>query len=153
MWYVVSESGDVQSTASHEGSCDTESTKENIDMETTAAGATGGKGIEEIACELVTTAIHSAVIELQHEVTKLFKLCMKLLEYTFAKAGEDIESTVSTETKEVPGDLSVVGSAIAGVSGLGSLQFSDILQKDAFLVFRSLCKLSMKNISNETDPR
>jgi len=64
-----------------------------------------------------------------------------------------MESTVSTETKEVTGNLSVVGSAIAGVSGVGSLQFSDILQKDAFLVFRSLCKLSMKNISNETDPR
>ena len=64
-----------------------------------------------------------------------------------------MESSVSTESKEMAGSLSVVGSAIAGVSGLGSLQFSDILQKDAFLVFRSLCKLSMKNISNETDPR
>lgn len=64
-----------------------------------------------------------------------------------------MESTVSAETKEVVGNLSVVGNTIAGVSGMGSLQFSDILQKDAFLVFRSLCKLSMKNISNETDPR
>ena len=63
---------------------------------------------------------------------------------------EDLESTVSMETS---GSMSVVGSSIAGVSGLGSLQFSDVLQKDAFLVFRSLCKLSMKNISNETDPR
>lgn len=63
---------------------------------------------------------------------------------------EDVESTVSMETS---GSMSVVGGTIAGVSGLGSLQFSDVLQKDAFLVFRSLCKLSMKNISNETDPR
>jgi len=63
---------------------------------------------------------------------------------------EDVESTVSMEAS---GNMSVVGGTIAGVSGLGSLQFSDVLQKDAFLVFRSLCKLSMKNISNETDPR
>lgn len=66
---------------------------------------------------------------------------------------EDLESSASTETKEMVGNLSVVGGNIAGVSGMGSIQFSDILQKDAFLVFRSLCKLSMKNISNETDPR
>ena len=70
-----------------------------------------------------------------------------------ASEGDDLESTVSMETKEIPGNVSVVGSSLAGVTGLGSLQFSDILQKDAFLVFRSLCKLSMKNISNETDPR
>ena len=68
MWYVVSESGEVQSTESHEGSCDTESTKENIDMETTGADATGRKGIEEMASELVTVAIQNAVIKLQHEV-------------------------------------------------------------------------------------
>ena len=70
-----------------------------------------------------------------------------------ASEGDDLESTVSMETKEIPVNVSVVGSSLAGVTGLGSLQFSDILQKDAFLVFRSLCKLSMKNISNETDPR
>ena len=64
MWYAISESGDLQSTESHEGSCDTESTKE----ETTAADATGGKGIEELACELITVAIQNAVIRLQHEV-------------------------------------------------------------------------------------
>lgn len=69
MWCVVSESGEVQSTESHEGSCDTESTKGNIDMEMTAAAdATDGKGIEGIACELVTVAIQNAVIKLQHEV-------------------------------------------------------------------------------------
>ena len=67
MWYAVSEFGDLQSTVSHEGSCDTESTKEIVDVETTAAG---GKQIEEIACELVTVAINNAVIVLQHEVLK-----------------------------------------------------------------------------------
>ena len=66
MWYVFSESGDLHSTGSHEGSCDAESTKDNVDSETTAG--TGGKGIEAIACELVTVAIQNAVIELQNEV-------------------------------------------------------------------------------------
>ena len=78
MWYAVSESGDLQSPASHEGSCDTESTKEIVDVEATAAG---GKRIEEIAGELVTVAINNAVIEIQHEVLKTQIYCMKLLEY------------------------------------------------------------------------
>ena len=85
MRYVVSESGDLQSTASHEGSCDTESTKETVDLEATVAGVTGGKAIEEVACELVTMAIQNAVVELQHEVLKLFQDCMKLLECSFAR--------------------------------------------------------------------
>lgn len=80
MWYVASESGEVQSTLSHEGSCDIESTKENVDMETTTAEAAGGKRIEEIACELVTVAIQKALIELRNKVWKLFIGCMKLLE-------------------------------------------------------------------------
>lgn len=66
MRYVVSESGDLQSTASHEGSCDTESTKENVDTEATSAA--GGKGVEDVASELVTIAIQNAVIRLQNEV-------------------------------------------------------------------------------------
>lgn len=153
MWYVVSESGDLQSTASHEGSCDVESTKESVDTEATSAA--GGKGIKAIASELVTVAIQNAVIRLQNEVRELIcKLCEIIrMPIHQASEGDDLESTVSMETKEIPVNVSVVGSSLAGVTGLGSLQFSDILQKDAFLVFRSLCKLSMKNISNETDPR
>lgn len=139
-WYVI-----LESTASHEGSCDADSTKED----TETAATTGSKSIEEKACELVTIAIQNAVVELQNEVKIIRISCVKL----FDIQSEDLESAVSMENKEIPGNLSVVGGTIAGVSGVGSLQFSDILQKDAFLVFRSLCKLSMKNISNETDPR
>jgi len=70
MWYVVPESGDLQSTASHEGSCDTESTKDStaVDADPNTIGVTSGKSIEEIACELATVAIQNAVIELQNEV-------------------------------------------------------------------------------------
>ena len=70
---VVSESGDIQSTASHEGSGDAESTKENasaVAEATTAGDIPGGKDIERVACELVTTAIQNAVVELQNEVLK-----------------------------------------------------------------------------------
>lgn len=38
------------------------------DADATTADATGGKGIEDTACELVTMAIQKAVIELQNEV-------------------------------------------------------------------------------------
>ena len=44
-----------------------------------------------------------------------------------------------------------VGVAMGGAKG--TVQFTHILQKDCFLVFRSLCKLSMKGISNMSDPR
>ena len=75
MWYVISESGDLQSTASHEGSCDT----------TEAVSAAGGKGVEDIASELVTMAIQNAVIRLQNEVKKQFISRVKLLEYSFTR--------------------------------------------------------------------
>lgn len=68
MWYAVSESGDLQSTASHEGSCNAESTKENVGIETTTANTATEKAIEAIACDLVTVAIQNAIAELQNEV-------------------------------------------------------------------------------------
>jgi hypothetical protein len=36
----------------------------------------------------------------------------------------------------------------------GAIKFSHVLQKDAFLVFRSLCKLSMMQVvDSQTDPK
>ena len=44
--------------------------------------------------------------------------------------------------------------ATPSIAGKGThMQFAHILQKDAFLVFRSLCKLSMKGISDVHDSR
>ena len=40
-----------------------------------------------------------------------------------------------------------------GPSKVGQVQFTHILQKDCFLVFRSLCKLSMKGISDIHDSK
>ena len=40
-----------------------------------------------------------------------------------------------------------------GVVKVGQVQFTHILQKDCFLVFRSLCKLSMKGISDIHDSK
>ena len=39
------------------------------------------------------------------------------------------------------------------LSGSKGPQFSHVLQKDCFLVFRSLCKLSMKGITDTHDPK
>ena len=66
MWYVVSESGDLQSGASHEGSCDADNVA--VDTDTTTADTAGEKGIEVMASELVTMAIQKAILELQNEV-------------------------------------------------------------------------------------
>ena len=44
-------------------------------------------------------------------------------------------------------------SASVGVVKVGQVQFTHILQKDCFLVFRSLCKLSMKGISDIHDSK
>lgn len=68
---MVPESGNLQNTASHEGSCDTESTKDSTvtDANTkTTTGVASEKNIEEIVCELVTMVIQNAVTELQNEV-------------------------------------------------------------------------------------
>ena len=46
------------------------------------------------------------------------------------------------------------GSEDASESDMMTAKFSHILQKDAFLVFRSLCKLSMKPLPEGTpDPK
>ena len=43
---------------------------------------------------------------------------------------------------------------LPGGSGVGKgAQFTHILQKDAFLVFRSLCKLSMKGVPDVSEQR
>lgn len=49
----------------------------------------------------------------------------------------------------------VVSSAtpLQSVGSKLGVQFTHILQKDCFLVFRSLCKLSMKGISDASDAR
>ena len=74
MRYVISESGDLHSTGSREGSCDTKSTKDNSDSVTTTA--TDGKGIEEITCEPVNVAIQNAITELRNEVwSKIIQIC------------------------------------------------------------------------------
>ena len=46
------------------------------------------------------------------------------------------------------------GSEDASENDMMTAKFSHILQKDAFLVFRSLCKLSMKPLPEGTpDPK
>ena len=44
-------------------------------------------------------------------------------------------------------------SSAGGLAKVGQVQFTHILQKDCFLVFRSLCKLSMKGISDIHDSK
>ena len=43
--------------------------------------------------------------------------------------------------------------AVSAVEGTEDGKLSHVLQKDAFLVFRSLCKLSMKPLPETPDPK
>ena len=80
----------------------------------------------------------------------------------------DSEHNVSQSTEEPPrtpgladdqksitsiGSHEGVGDGSSSQAG-GQMVFAHVLQKDAFLVFRSLCKLSMKQLSDAPlDPK
>eukprot|EP00118_Oscarella_pearsei_P005377 m.24672 g.24672 ORF g.24672 m.24672 type:complete len:1794 (+) comp28667_c0_seq1:116-5497(+) len=78
----------------------------------------------------------------------------------FSTPDFDVESQVSAE-EDVSASMSETSSMAAYQmsastmsSAGGSIRFGHISQKDAFLVFRSLCKLSMKPITDtHTDPK
>lgn len=64
---------------------------------------------------------------------------------------EDSQSTVSSELREPSPHLPNLSLAEKGQQQ--QLHFSHVLQKDCFLVFRTLCKLSMKGVTDIHDPR
>ncbi len=49
--------------------------------------------------------------------------------------------------------LGVPSSDSSARTGGGQVQFSHALEKDCFMVFRSLCKLSMKGVSDIHDSK
>ena len=57
--------------------------------------------------------------------------------------GQDVDAALLMQT---PG-----GGGNGG--GKGAVQFTHTLQKDAFLVFRALCKLSMKGVPDASEQR
>lgn len=70
---------------------------------------------------------------------------------TSSPMSDDLGDTHSESGAEVEGSAS---STSLNSQGGGAVKFSHITQKDAFLVFRSLCKLSMKPLSDAPlDPK
>ena len=73
-------------------------------------------------------------------------------------SNEDVEKDADTESQKNDDDTQTVISE-DGIEGSTSsskptVSFPHILQKDAFLVFRSLCKLSMKQLPDAPyDPK
>ena len=64
---------------------------------------------------------------------------------------DDLGDTHSESGTEAEGSAS---STSVNSQGGGAVKFSHVSQKDAFLVFRSLCKLSMKPLSDAPlDPK
>ena len=62
---------------------------------------------------------------------------------------DDVADDVTSE-----GSLEGSSSASSLANQGGAVKFSHVTQKDAFLVFRSLCKLSMKPLSDAPlDPK
>uniref|UniRef100_A0A674I6H1 ARF guanine nucleotide exchange factor 1 n=1 Tax=Terrapene triunguis TaxID=2587831 RepID=A0A674I6H1_9SAUR len=83
--------------------------------------------------------------ELDHSTNDVDK---SLQEDTEAENGSDI---YSAENEQTEADQAESGNSSGPTPGA---KFSHILQKDAFLVFRSLCKLSMKPLSDgPPDPK
>uniref|UniRef100_A0A7M4FMA5 ARF guanine nucleotide exchange factor 1 n=1 Tax=Crocodylus porosus TaxID=8502 RepID=A0A7M4FMA5_CROPO len=91
--------------------------------------------------------------ELDHSTNDVDK---SLQEDTEAENGSDISSA---ENEQTEADQATAAESNFNESGNSSgptpgAKFSHILQKDAFLVFRSLCKLSMKPLSDgPPDPK
>ena len=70
---------------------------------------------------------------------------------TSSHMSDDIGDAHSESGTEAEGSAS---STSLNSQGGGTVKFSHVTQKDAFLVFRSLCKLSMKPLSDApVDPK
>jgi len=70
---------------------------------------------------------------------------------TSSPMSDELGDTHSESGTEAEGSAS---STSVNSQGGGAVKFSHITQKDAFLVFRSLCKLSMKPLSDAPlDPK
>ena len=70
---------------------------------------------------------------------------------TSSHMSDDLGDTHSESGTEAEGSAS---STSVNSQGGGAVKFSHVTQKDAFLVFRSLCKLSMKPLSDAAlDPK
>ena len=94
--------------------------------------------LEGVASRLVSEVLSRALRQLSSEEHSLTA--------TVADDNQSITSDSHLSQQEVP------TTPISG-GGRAPLQFQNILQKDCFLVFRSLCKLSMKGISDVHDRR
>lgn len=64
------------------------------------------------------------------------------------------ESTISaineSETEPTAEKSTTIGASDASHAGSNTMAFPSIMHKDAFLIFRALCKLSMKGL-HESD--
>lgn len=70
---------------------------------------------------------------------------------TSSQMSDELGDTHSESGTEAEGSAS---STSLNSQGGGAVKFSHVTQKDAFLVFRSLCKLSMKPLSDAPlDPK
>lgn len=70
---------------------------------------------------------------------------------TSSPMSDELGDTHSESGTEAEGSAS---STSVNSQGTGAVKFSHVTQKDAFLVFRSLCKLSMKPLSDAPlDPK
>ena len=71
---------------------------------------------------------------------------------TSSPMSDELGDTHSESGTEAEGSAS--STSVNSQGGGGAVKFSHITQKDAFLVFRSLCKLSMKPLSDAPlDPK
>lgn len=78
---------------------------------------------------------------------------------------DDVVNTIISEESPVPVTAEAIGldqvptddntdEAVAESDNIVTAKFTHVLQKDAFLVFRALCKLSMKPLPDGTpDPK
>eukprot|EP00731_Ephydatia_muelleri_P031777 Em0023g284a len=110
----------------------------------TDGGAAEGHIDEEMSIEAVASMLVQQVLErvLQEEGAK--RSGRKTPEPTGRiSGGQDVDAALLMQT---PG-----GGGNGG--GKGAVQFTHTLQKDAFLVFRALCKLSMKGVPDASEQR
>nr|XP_005992094.1 PREDICTED: brefeldin A-inhibited guanine nucleotide-exchange protein 2 [Latimeria chalumnae] len=111
--------------------------------------------VYQILEDVITSAIKAA--EEQCSVTGTAQTTFASLEGTTGAPSigstENIQPNGILDDKQLESSVDIVESDVASVPPAVA-RFSHILQKDAFLVFRSLCKLSMKPLADgPPDPK
>uniref|UniRef100_A0A803V427 ARF guanine nucleotide exchange factor 2 n=1 Tax=Ficedula albicollis TaxID=59894 RepID=A0A803V427_FICAL len=119
------------------------------------ARASQRRGIENSSCMILIIFPFSSLVAEEKQVTEPVKALPALETADTLVSGSNNENV---QTNGIPDDGQSVSSTDnleTDVSGhQAAARFSHVLQKDAFLVFRSLCKLSMKPLGEgPPDPK